>query len=119
MRRLMGLAWNEPASLLDYLPDVTTVVIDERRQGLAHGQLWLDHAIEHHKEMAIEVGLSEQDRDLLWPGVLIATLLLPMAWQKCLMGSILQNFSRRTTTQTPSISPVGPFLLTQSIRQAR
>ncbi len=70
MRRLMGLAWNEPASLLDYLPDVTTVVVDERRQGLAHGQLWLDHAIEHHKEMAVEAGLSEQDRDLLWPGVL-------------------------------------------------
>ena len=35
MRRLMGLAWEQPASLLDYLPHTTTVVIDERRQGLA------------------------------------------------------------------------------------
>ena len=30
----MGLAWKQPASLLDYLPEGTTVVIDERRHGL-------------------------------------------------------------------------------------
>ncbi|MCP9794327.1 transcription-repair coupling factor, partial [Synechococcus lacustris L1F-Slac] len=37
MRRLMGLAWNEPSSLLDYLPEHTLVAVDERRQLLAHG----------------------------------------------------------------------------------
>ncbi|BEV36285.1 transcription-repair coupling factor [Synechococcus sp. M16CYN] len=70
MRRLMGLAWQQPSSLLDYLPQSTTVVIDEHRRGLAHGQQWLDHATEHHKEMASEAGLSDKERELFWPGVL-------------------------------------------------
>ena len=66
----MGLAWEQPASLLDYLPDTTTVVIDERRQGLAHGHQWLSHVEEHHQDMAAEAGLDEGDRDRLWPAVL-------------------------------------------------
>ena len=40
MRRLMGLAWSEPASLLDYLPAQCCVAIDERRHGRAHGRPW-------------------------------------------------------------------------------
>ena len=55
MRRLMGLAWEQPASLLDYLPNHCSVVIDERRHGQAHGQQWLDHAEEHHSELALKV----------------------------------------------------------------
>ena len=52
MRRLMGLAWQQPASLLDYLPASTLIAIDERRHCLAHGQQWFDHAAEHHADMA-------------------------------------------------------------------
>ena len=66
----MGLAWGQPACLLDYLPASTAVVIDERRHGLAHGQQWLDHAIDHHGDMASELGLSDEERDALWPAVL-------------------------------------------------
>ena len=55
MRRLMGLAWARPASLLDYLPASTMLAIDERRQGLAHGQQWFDHAQEHHAEVLREL----------------------------------------------------------------
>ncbi|MEB3270298.1 MAG: transcription-repair coupling factor [Synechococcus sp.] len=53
MRRLLGLAWQRPASLLDYLPAGTWVAIDERRQCLAHGQQWFDHVEEHHRELAL------------------------------------------------------------------
>ncbi|MDM7952879.1 MAG: transcription-repair coupling factor [Cyanobium sp. CZS 25K] len=56
MRRLMGLAWEQPASLLDYLPADTLVAIDERRQCLAHGQQWLDHAADHHSEVVKAAG---------------------------------------------------------------
>ena len=70
MRRLMGLAWSQPASLLDYLPKSTAVVIDERRHGLAHGQQWLDHASDHHREVAAECGLSDEERDQLLPPLL-------------------------------------------------
>ena len=50
MRRLMGLAWQQPSSLLDYLPEHTLVVLDERRQAMAHGQQWFDHAEQHHSD---------------------------------------------------------------------
>ncbi len=53
MRRLMGLAWQRPASLLDYLPAHTLVAVDERRHGLAHGQQWFDHAEAHHADVDV------------------------------------------------------------------
>jgi len=55
MRRLMGLAWSEPASLLDYLPAQCCVAIDERRHGRAHGQQWLDHASDHYSELGLSL----------------------------------------------------------------
>ena len=67
MRRLMGMAWSQPASLLDYLPQRTAVVIDEKRHGLAHGQQWLEHATVHHREVAAECGFSDKERDQFWP----------------------------------------------------
>ncbi|MCT0213673.1 MULTISPECIES: transcription-repair coupling factor [unclassified Synechococcus] len=51
MRRLMGLAWEQPASLLDYLPPHSLIAIDERRQGLAHGQQWFEHAAAQHDDL--------------------------------------------------------------------
>ena len=56
LRRLMGLAWSQPASLLDYLPPATLVAIDERRACLAHGQQWFDHVVGHHAETETELG---------------------------------------------------------------
>jgi transcription-repair coupling factor (superfamily II helicase) len=56
LRRLMGLAWSRPASLLDYLPPATLVAIDERRACLAHGQQWFDHVVDHHGETEAELG---------------------------------------------------------------
>ena len=67
MRRLMGMAWSQPASLLDYLPQRTAVVIDEKRHGLAHGQQWLEHATVHHREVAAECGFPDKERDQFWP----------------------------------------------------
>jgi transcription-repair coupling factor (superfamily II helicase) len=54
LRRLLGLAWAEPASLLDYLPGHTLVAVDERRPCLSHGQQWLEHAASHHREVVAE-----------------------------------------------------------------
>ncbi len=33
---------------IDYLPEHTLLVLDERRQAMAHGQQWFDHAEQHH-----------------------------------------------------------------------
>ena len=56
LRRLMGLAWAQPASLLDYLPTASLVAIDGRRACLAHGQQWFDHVVEHHAETQSDLG---------------------------------------------------------------
>jgi transcription-repair coupling factor (superfamily II helicase) len=51
LRRLLGVVWEQPASLLDYLAPNTLIAVDERRQCLAHGQQWFDHASDHQKEI--------------------------------------------------------------------
>jgi transcription-repair coupling factor (superfamily II helicase) len=45
-RRFLGFAFDEPASLLDYLPENTLIAIDEPDQCLAHSNRWLEHAEE-------------------------------------------------------------------------
>ena len=46
MRRFLGLAFSEPASLLDYLPPNTLCAIDEVEQCRAHSDRWVEHAEE-------------------------------------------------------------------------
>jgi transcription-repair coupling factor (superfamily II helicase) len=70
LRRLLGLAYPEPASLLDYLAPNTLVAVDERRHCLAHGQQWFDHASEHHREVCRELEGEAATGQPLLPGVL-------------------------------------------------
>ncbi|MEL6912844.1 MAG: hypothetical protein AAFO85_22060 [Cyanobacteria bacterium J06598_4] len=44
MRRFLGIAFDNPVSLLDYLPDNTIVAVDELEQCQAHGDRWLELA---------------------------------------------------------------------------
>ncbi|MFM7550664.1 MAG: DEAD/DEAH box helicase, partial [Cyanobacteriota bacterium] len=67
MRRLMGLAWSEPACLLDYLGPHTLVAVDGRRHCLSHGQQWFDHAADHRLEVLSELGIAEHEADALLP----------------------------------------------------
>ncbi|NJN57378.1 MAG: transcription-repair coupling factor [Leptolyngbyaceae cyanobacterium SL_5_9] len=53
MRRFLGLAFERPASLLDYLPENTLVAIDEPEQCRAHGDRWFEHAQEQWQETAV------------------------------------------------------------------
>ncbi len=46
-RRFLGIAFPQPASLLDYLPSNTVVAIDEPEQCQAHCDRWVEHAQEH------------------------------------------------------------------------
>ncbi len=50
MRRFLGLAFENPASLLDYLPENTIVAFDEIVLAEAHSDRWYDHAEEHWNE---------------------------------------------------------------------
>jgi transcription-repair coupling factor (superfamily II helicase) len=53
MRRFLGLAFEQSASLLDYLPENTLVAIDEPEQCRAHGDRWFEHAQEQWQETAV------------------------------------------------------------------
>jgi transcription-repair coupling factor (superfamily II helicase) len=46
MRRFLGMAFDRPASLLDYLSENTLVAIDEPDQCQAHGDRWFENAEE-------------------------------------------------------------------------
>jgi transcription-repair coupling factor (superfamily II helicase) len=74
LRRLMGLAWQRPASLLTYLPAHTLIAVDERRHCLSHGQQWADHARDHHAEVCQELaeaaGVSAEAIAALLPPLL-------------------------------------------------
>jgi transcription-repair coupling factor (superfamily II helicase) len=50
-RRFLGLAFDQPASLLGYLPAQTLVVLDEPEQCRAHGDRWAEHIDDHWQEV--------------------------------------------------------------------
>ena len=45
-RRFLGLAFEQPASLIDYLPENTIIAIDEPEQCSAHSDRWVENAEE-------------------------------------------------------------------------
>ncbi|MBF2073047.1 MAG: transcription-repair coupling factor [Synechococcales cyanobacterium C42_A2020_086] len=52
MRRFLGVAFEQPASLLDYLPADTLIAIDEPDQCRAHSNRWCEYAEEQWQEIA-------------------------------------------------------------------
>ncbi len=54
MRRLLGLAFDQPASLLDYLPQNTLIVLDEPEQCRAHSDRWVEHAEEQWQSVGFD-----------------------------------------------------------------
>jgi transcription-repair coupling factor (superfamily II helicase) len=51
VRRWLGLAFDHPASLLDYLPENTLIALDEPDQCQAHSDRWVEHIDEHWQEL--------------------------------------------------------------------
>ena len=54
-RRFLGLAFDQPASLLDYLPENTLIAIDEIEQCGGHSDRWVEHAEEQWQQLANKV----------------------------------------------------------------
>ena len=50
IRRFIGLAFDQPATLLDYLPENAIVAVDEPEQCLAHATRWLENVEERWEE---------------------------------------------------------------------
>ena len=49
-RKYLGVAFDDPSSLLNYLDDKTFVVVDERLQCISHGNAWHKIVSESYKE---------------------------------------------------------------------
>jgi len=58
-RRFLGIAFEQPVSLLDYLPENTLVAIDELEQCEAHGDRWFENVEEHWHEVNRELAVQE------------------------------------------------------------
>ncbi len=50
-KRFLGVAFDKPSTLLDYLDDNTFIVVDERLQGLSHGNAWYSIVSESYTEV--------------------------------------------------------------------
>ncbi len=60
-KKYLGVAFDKPSSLLDYLDDKTFIVVDERLQGLSHGKAWFKIATESY----IEFITNSENKDLI------------------------------------------------------
>jgi len=64
MNRFLGFAYSQPASLLDYLPDNTLIVLDEPEQCHAHSDRWLEHTEDQYLEYNPQQDLPRLHTDL-------------------------------------------------------
>ena len=64
MNRFLGLAYSQPASLLDYLPNHTLIVLDEPEQCQAHSDRWLEHTEDQYIEYYPQQDLPRVHTDL-------------------------------------------------------
>ncbi len=62
-RRLLGLAYEKPASLIDYLPANTFIAIDESEQCHAHSERWVENAEEQWQYLVYGGEFTELDGD--------------------------------------------------------
>jgi transcription-repair coupling factor (superfamily II helicase) len=65
VRRLLGLAFEKPASLLDYLPENTLVVVDEPQGCEAHSDRWFENAEQQWKNCDRESVVAEAGTEKL------------------------------------------------------
>jgi transcription-repair coupling factor (superfamily II helicase) len=65
VRRLLGLAFEKPASLLDYLPENTLVVVDEPQGCEAHSDRWFENAEQQWKNCERESVVADAGTEKL------------------------------------------------------
>ncbi|MEG3898649.1 MULTISPECIES: transcription-repair coupling factor [unclassified Microcoleus] len=65
VRRLLGLAFEKPASLLDYLPENTLVVVDEPEGCEAHSDRWFENAQEQWENCDRQTEVADGETEKL------------------------------------------------------
>ena len=68
-RKYLGVAYERPSSLLDYLDHDTFIVIDERRQGKSHGKAWHKIVSENYQEVISDSKERKPDKNIYKPNL--------------------------------------------------
>ena len=63
IHRFLGLAFERPASLLDYIPENTLIAIDEPAQCTAHGHNWFERAPEQWEQWDREISALSSESE--------------------------------------------------------
>jgi transcription-repair coupling factor (superfamily II helicase) len=64
MQRFLGIAFETPASLLDYLPTNTLCVIDEVEQCHAHSDRWLESVEQEWQFIESKYNIEIKDEEV-------------------------------------------------------
>lgn len=137
VRRLLGLAFEKPASLLDYLPENTLVVVDEPPGCEAHSDRWFENAQEQWENCNRESEVADAGTEKL-P---ISNLKVPKihrsfaesmadvaAFDRLELSELAEDSNSTKKSQTPAINlssrpvPVMPHQfakLSQMLREER
>ncbi len=68
-RKYLGVAFDKPSSLLNYIEDDSFIVVDERKQGIAHGNAWHKIATESFNELIYSFKGKESIKDIYKPNL--------------------------------------------------
>ena len=66
-KKYLGVAFDKPSSLLDYLDDKTFIVVDERLQGISHGKAWYNIVNENYTDVITTIKGSEATKAIFKP----------------------------------------------------
>ena len=68
-KKYLGVAFDKPSSLLDYLDDKTFIVVDERLQGISHGKAWYNIVNENYTDVITTIKGSEAIKTIFKPNL--------------------------------------------------
>ncbi|WP_392530301.1 transcription-repair coupling factor [Nostoc sp. C117] len=122
-RRFLGLAFEQPASLLNYLPENTLIAIDEPEQCHAHSDRWVENAEEQWRLGTRDWGLGTGEESNQLPKIhrSFDECLLDVAKFQTLYLSELaeENDGVNLASRSVPVTPHQFAKLAETIRQER
>ena len=68
-KKYLGVAFDKPSSLINYLDDKTFIVVDERLQGISHGQAWYNIVKENYADVITNIKGGEAIKTIFKPNL--------------------------------------------------
>ncbi|NEP56611.1 MAG: transcription-repair coupling factor [Symploca sp. SIO2G7] len=107
-RRFLGIAFEHPASLLDYLPQQTLIAIDEPEQCRAHSDRWVEHAQEQLTSFATPLPPLHRSFEQSLASVRKEAEHLPLLYLSELVEETTENNSSHTLNLASQSVPTTP-----------